>query len=120
MLPSMGKSSDISFADRDRWSSAADQFRATDSRAFGIPQSNRRPFLQTLTRGICRASRVALLAMLAWILLGSGGSRFVVSAQSARTAAGEENIGTVRMEISCSAAAKAPFLRGLALLHSFA
>jgi hypothetical protein len=32
----------------------------------------------------------------------------------------DRSLGTVSMEISCGAPAKAPFLRGLALLHSFA
>ena len=53
-----------------------------------------------------RASRMAWFAMLALVLLGSGR----VSAQSARTGAGEGNIGTVQMDISCNAAAKTPFL----------
>ncbi len=63
-----------------------------------------------------RASRMAWFAMLALVLLGSGR----VSAESAGTGASEENIGTVQMDISCNAAAKTPFLRGLALMHSFA
>lgn len=32
----------------------------------------------------------------------------------------DRSLGTVSMEISCAAPAKGPFLRGLALLHSFA
>jgi hypothetical protein len=36
------------------------------------------------------------------------------------TAPLDSSLGTVSMEISCGAPAKAPFLRGLALLHSFA
>jgi len=113
MPRSTGRSFARSFADRDQWPGATGQFRvATDSTIFGSPQSSDSAFLQMLTRTrtSCRPSRVVLLAMLASILLGGAGSRFVVSAQSARTAGGEQNIGTVRMDISCSAAAKGPFL----------
>jgi hypothetical protein len=41
------------------------------------------------------------------------------SAQSHRIATEQGNIGTVTMAISCAEAAKGPFSRGLALLHSF-
>jgi tetratricopeptide (TPR) repeat protein len=43
----------------------------------------------------------------------------VVTGQSGSPARSDSHVGTVAMEISCADPARAPFLRGMALLHSF-
>jgi hypothetical protein len=51
--------------------------------------------------------------------LATGVVLSVVLAQQHQHGQGAEQLGTVKFETSCSAAAQAPFTRGLALLHSF-